>query len=405
MIGRMAKQLLDIDEAREIVLATAPRLGSEPVPLTAAGGRVLAEDVVSAESVPGFDNSAMDGFAVRAADAAEPGSRLQLVGESRAGSPAEAPLGAGEAIAISTGAVIPDGCDAVVRVEDTGRDGVEVEIGVAVQLGANIRRAGDDIGAGERVLAAGTRLRAAELGVLGSVAQPQPRCARRPRVAVLSTGDELIGPADPMRPGAVRNSNAITIPALAGDAGAEVVAVERVGDEPTATRDAIAAGLESADIVVLCGGVSVGEHDHVKGALAALEVEQLFWGVSLKPGKPTLFGRRGEQLVFGLPGNPVSAFVCFVLFARPALLAMQGADPAAVRTEARLASPYEKPTDRAHALRCRLEQDPDGLVAHLAPHQGSHVLTSLLGADGLAMVPERTGRVEAGERVAVELLG
>jgi molybdopterin molybdotransferase len=208
-----------------------------------------------------------------------------------------------------------------------------------------------------------------------------------------------------MREGAVRNSNAVTLPALARAAGAEVVAVRRVGDEPEATREAIAAGLEAADVVVLCGGVSVGEHDHVKGALAALGVEELFWGVSLKPGKPTLFGRRGRQLVFGLPGNPVSAYVCFILFARPALLALQGADPSAVRTEARLAETYEKPTDRAHAIRCRLEQAPDGLVAHAAPQQGSHVLTSMLGADALALIGESTSRIGAGERVTVELLG
>lgn len=405
MIGEMARRLLDIDEARGLVLAAAPRLGSEPVALAYAHGRVLAEEIVSAESVPGSDNSAMDGFAVRAADAAAPGARLRVIGESRAGKPAAIPLGPGEAIAISTGAVIPEGCDAVVRVEDTAREGDEVAVAVAVEAGASVRRAGDDIAAGSTVLTPGVRLGAAQLGVLASVARPEPLCAPRPRVAVLSTGDELIGAGDPMRPGAVRNSNAITIPALARDAGAEVVAVERVGDEPLATRDAIAAGLEAADVVVLCGGVSVGEHDHVRGALAALAVEEVFWGVSLKPGKPTLFGRHGDKLVLGLPGNPVSAYVCFLLFARPALLAMQGADPAATRTEARLGSDYHKPTDRAHALRCRLERDRDGLVAHLAPHQGSHVLTSLLGADGLALIGEQTERVGAGEWVTVELLG
>jgi molybdopterin molybdotransferase len=239
--------------------------------------------------------------------------------------------------------------------------------------------------------------------VLASVGVAEPACHRRPRVAFVSTGDELIGVDQPLRPGAVRNSNAYSLPALARAAGAHSLGANRAPDQPEAIRRLLESGL-GADLLVVSGGVSVGEHDHVKGAFAELGVEQVFWGVSLKPGKPTFFGVRGETLAFGLPGNPVSAYVTFLLFVRPALLGLQGADPGAARIEAILTEPYHKPADRAHAVRCRLELAAEGWLAKPAPQQGSHVMTSLLGADGLALIPAATERVAAGERVTVELL-
>ena len=302
--------------------------------------------------------------------------------------------------------MIPAGADAVVRVEDTepaAGDGL-VAIAVAPEPGANIRRAGEDIEPGRKLLEPGTMLGAAELGVLASVGVAELDCVRRPRLALLCTGDELVGADDPLPPGAVRNSNAYSIPALARASGAETAGVARAVDDREATVEAIEAGL-GADVLVISGGVSVGAHDHVRPALERLGVEQRFWGVSLKPGKPAYFGTSGERLVFGLPGNPVSAYVTFLLFVRPALLALQGADASSVRARARLAQAYEKPTDRAHAIRCRLELDEAGWVAHPAPHQGSHVMTSLLGADALAVIGAETARVEAGENVTVELIG
>ena len=204
-------------------------------------------------------------------------------------------------------------------------------------------------------------------------------------------------------PLAIRDSNSLTVPALARLAGAEVVAVDWTPDEPQATRTALAAALE-ADVAVVCGGVSVGEHDHVKGALADLGAEQVFWRVALKPGGPTWFGTRGDTLVFGLPGNPVSVMVTFLLFVRPALIAMAGGAPSERRTTARLGAAYEKPTDRAHAARARLELGAEGWIAWPLPRQGSHVLTSMLTADCLAFFPTATAKVEAGETVEVELL-
>lgn len=398
---------IELEEARRRVLAQASPLPVERVSLGEALGRRLAEEVRSDEPVPAFDNSAMDGFALRAADtqragAAEPVG-LRLVGESRAGSPAAHPPGVGEAVRISTGAVVPPGADAVLRVEDARVEDGRVLVAAAVAPGRDVRGAGDDLAAGAPVLAAGTRLRPAELGLLASAGRPEVLCHSRPRVSVLTSGDELIAPGESMRPGAVRNSNAYSVPGLAEMAGAAVTVAGPAPDRAEATRKAIEPLLE-ADLAVVCGGVSVGEHDHVKAALAALGVEERFWGIALKPGKPTWFGTRGGTLVFGLPGNPVSAMVTFLLLVRPALVAIGGGDPGASRAQATLAEDCEKQPGRAHAVRCRLELRPDGCRVHPFPRQGSHVLTSMLGADCLALLPAGAGPVRAGEPVEIELL-
>jgi molybdopterin molybdotransferase len=367
---------------------------------------VLAEDLAGAEPVPGFDGSAMDGFAVRSLDTRGAGASpisLALRGESRAGAPAARTLEAGEAFRISTGAVVPDGADAVVRVEDTALDGDRVLVEAEVEPGRDIRRAGEDIEAGETVLTAGTRIGPAELGVIVSLGVEQVECHRRPRVHVLTSGDELLEPGEEMRPGGVRNSNAYTLSALAERAGAEVCGEGRVADDAAATRASIESTL-GADVVLISGGVSVGEHDHVKGALADLEAEERFWGVALKPGRPTWFGIRGRTLVFGLPGNPVSAMVTFLLLARPALDALGGAEPARRRTTARLAVDYEKAPGRTHAVRCRIEEGEDGWTVEPTGAQGSHILTSMLGADCLALIPAEAGLLRAGDRVEVELI-
>lgn len=400
--------MITIERARELVLGRVRALAAEDVPLRAAVGRFLASDVAAAEDIPGFDNSAMDGYAVRAADVAgasgEHPARLRLVGESSAGHPAERELGEGEAIAISTGAAVPRGADAVVRVEDTERDGEQLLAVAAVAVGGCIRRAGEDVRAGVTVLNAGALLGAAELGALAAAGQPIASCARRPRVAMLVTGDELVEPGEPLGPGQIRDSNAYAMPPLAAGAGAEVGAVEIVPDHLEGTIAALERAL-GADVVVVCGGVSVGEHDHVRPALEQLGVEQIFWRVALKPGKPTYFGVASEgKLVFALPGNPVSAMVTFLLFVRPALLAMQGGEPAAPRLMAALAGDYEKAGGRAEAVRVRLEPTESGWTATPTGPQGSHVLTSMLGADGFAILPTEADLLNAGELVPVELL-
>ena len=403
----MAAKLTEIEEARRLVLDRVVPLEAEPVALKDALGRVLAEPVTSADAVPGFDNSAMDGYAVRAADTAgaNGGARLRVVDESRAGHPAQRRLAEGEAVAISTGAMVPEGADAVVRVEDTDAGSQEVEIRVEVEAGRDIRRAGEDIAAGEAVLAAGDEIGPAEAGVLVSVGRGEVACARRPRVNLLTTGDELQEPGEPLRPGAIRNSNAYSVSGLIRRSGAVLGTVEMVPDDRDATADALARAL-TGDVVVISGGVSVGPHDHVRPTLAALGAEEVFWGVALRPGKPTWFGVAPSGcLVFGLPGNPVSAMVTFLLFVRPAIRAMLGASPTqADRATAVLDSDYPKQPGRAHVVRCRLELREDGWHATPTKDQGSHVLTSMLGADALAIIPTTSGTVRAGERVEIELL-
>jgi molybdopterin molybdotransferase len=407
----MASALIELEEARRTVLDCVQPLASEPVALADALGRVLAGDVRSDGAVPGFDSSAMDGFALRCLDVLdarpERPVELSVVDESRAGSPASRALAGGEAIAISTGAAMPAGADAVVPVEQTRRENGRVEILTAPDVQANVRFAGDDVRAGELVLGAGTVLGAAELGVLASLGRAEAICGRRARLAVITTGDELVEPGRPLAAGAIYNSNAYSIGALAQRSGAELLAGPSrapVADDAVDTREAIAVALERADVLVLCGGVSVGEHDHVRGALAELGVQERFWGVGLKPGKPTLFGTRAQTLVFGLPGNPVSAIVTFCLFVAPAVRALSGAVEPRRRTVATLRSACEKAPGRAHAVRCRLLLGEHGWEAEPTGAQGSHVLTSMLGADALAILPADGAGASAGTRVEVELL-
>jgi molybdopterin molybdotransferase len=412
------RKLLAPDEALELVLEQVRPLASEAVPLHEALGRTLASDVASADDVPGFDNSAMDGFAVRAGDTqgASPDApvRLAVVGESRAGRPASSGLSGGDAIRISTGAMLPDGADAVVRVENAREHDGAVDVQIEVPAGREVRTAAEDIRRGEQVLERGAVLGPAELGVLASVGIDEVICARRPRVAVLTTGDELVEPGDPLEAGQVRNSNAYTVAALVRTAGAELSRVGVVPDDYNATVEAIRAAI-GADVLIVCGGVSVGRHDHVKTALAELGVREAFWGVALRPGRPTWFGvhegggdsgdaHGARALVFGLPGNPVSAMMTFHLFVRPALAALTGAALERRRTSAVIDERYPKRPGRAHVVRCWLEAREDGWHVRPTKAQGSHVLTSMLGAEALALLEVERGDVEAGERVEIELL-
>jgi molybdopterin molybdotransferase len=390
--------LLAIDDARARVLAHVRPLAAEQVPLEGALGRVLAEDVSAGLSVPPFDSSAMDGFAVVAGPAAE----LPIAGEARAGHPFQQPVQAGTAVRISTGAMVPAGADAVVPVEDTEETGEGVGV-PAVAPGTNVRRAGEDVREGELLLSAGARLGPADLGVAASVGRATLACAARPRVALVVTGDELVRPGEELAPGQIYSSNAYALAAQVQRTGAELVASLSASDTAAATRAALERALAGADVVCVSGGVSVGRHDHVRGAMQELGVEERFWGVSLKPGKPTWFGVRDATLAFGLPGNPVSAMVTFQLFVRPALAALQGADPDALRVEAALGEAVARNTRRDQAVRVRLEAGEGARAVPTGP-QGSHVLTSMLGADGLALIPAGTGELAAGEHVTVELL-
>jgi molybdopterin molybdotransferase len=393
-------ELLSIEAARAAVASSCAPLPAEPVAVEDAVGRVLAADLRAAADVPRFDNSAMDGFAVASEASSGP---LRLVGESRAGAPAPVGLGAGEAIRVSTGAAMPAGADAVVPVEDASeRDGV-VTLGASPEPGRHVRHAGEDLRAGAVVLSAGTMLGPGALSVAVGAGAGTLSCARRPRAAILCTGDELRPPGSPLGPGEIHNSNAVMLAALAVGDGAEVVTTEAVRDARATTAAALASALERADVVVVSGGVSVGPHDHVKPALVALGVEQRFWRVDLQPGKPTWFGARGAQLVFGLPGNPVSSFVTFALFARTALRALQGAVALPPRERAVLSFDVPRRA-RTQALRVRLDAADGTLRATPSGAQGSHVTASLVGADALAFVAAGDGVAAAGTAVPVERL-
>ena len=292
----------------------------------------------------------------------------------------------------------------MVRKEDVHAvDGV-IEVRAPIEPDRDVRHAGDDVQPGEVVMPAGTVIGAAELGVMASLGRAAARCSRAPRVAVLTTGDELAKPGAPLGPGRIRDANAYSVPALAIAAGANLTAMDHVGDDPKATLAAIQGMLE-ADALVVCGGVSVGEHDHVRPAFAELGVEEVFWGLALRPGRPTWFGTGSDgTLAFGLPGNPVSAVVTFILLVRPALLALAGTIPGRHRASAVLDESYEKRPGRAHFVRVRLEARDDGWHARPTKEQASHVLTSMLGADAFAILPADRGDIPAGERVEIELL-
>jgi molybdopterin molybdotransferase len=389
--------LPSIDEARATLLAAVRPLTPTNVAVNDALGLVLAEDVAAAHDVPSFANSAMDGFAVRAGQA---GQRLRIAGESRAGAPFAGTIVEGEAVRISTGAALPAGADGVLQLELVEVDGAEaVTLTEAVDPGRNVRDPGDDLRAGATVLRSGTRIGPAELGIAIGAGRQGVLVAPRPRVAIVTTGDELVEAGTPLRPGQIHDSNGPTLAALAARAGAEVVGRGHAVDDPEATRAVIGEALEVADVLILAGGVSVGPHDHVKPALLDLGVRELLWRVALRPGKPTWLGERDGQLVFGLPGNPVSAYVTFLLFARPALNALQGADATVPRTRALLAVDVERHPDRDECVRVRRRED--GSVEPTGP-QASHVLSSLLGAEALAIVPRGEGALAAGSEVLLE---
>ena len=388
--------LLSIEEALGRVLARARPLEGEPVPLAEAAGRVLAEDVAARVDLPPFASSAMDGYAIRAADA--PG-RLPVVARVAAGVPAARPLAAGEAMEISTGGAVPERADSVVPIELVVASDNDIEIGAPVELGANVRPAGGDVRAGAALLASGTRLGAAQVGALAAVGLASVRCALRPRVAVLSTGTELRRPGERLGPGQIYESNAPMLTAAFAAAGGQVESIGPVADDEGAHRRALERGLE-ADVLVSSGGVSVGRRDLVRRVLGELGVEEDFWGVAVRPGKPIAFGTRGRTLVFGLPGNPVSALVGVELFVRPALLALQGATrPGPVYEHGRLASSLRRNPGRDDLARARLRPDADAAVLEPVSGQESHMIVRAAGADALVFVPRGEGELPPGADV------
>ena len=384
-----APSLVSADEALALMLARArPLDGSEQVAVDEALGRVLARAEVSPIDVPRFANSSMDGYALRSTDAAVEGSVALRVAQRISAGTTGTALAAGEAARIFTGAPLPEGADAVVIQEDCRRDGERVEFTGPVAAAQNVRPRGNDILAGSEILAAGTRLRPQELGLAASVGLTRVEVARRLEVAIFSRGDELVQPGEALPPGAIYNSNRFTLRGLLSALGCTIADLGTVEDTLEATESALRRAAETADVVVTCGGMSVGEEDHVKRAVERVGSLEM-WNVAVKPGKPLAYGRIGRADFIGLPGNPVSALVTFCLFVRPFLLRRQGVQsvrPVPVRVPA--AFRWPRPGRRREYLRARLESGTDGAVAAIYAKQSSDVLTSTAWASGLVEIAE-----------------
>lgn len=380
--------VLSVADAVRTVLERVPRLGAEAVPLDTSRGRILAADIVAERALPGFDNSAMDGYAARAAEL--PGT-LAIGGVVAAGAVHEIAVPLGTAMRIYTGAPIPGDLDTVVIQEDAIVEGDTVTLPAAA-AGDNVRKLGEDIAVGETVIAAGTRITPWHLGVLAALGVTTVSVAKAPRVALIATGDELVDVATAPGPGQLVDSSAHALVSLIEDAGGTAHKVGIARDDVSALADLIAAAL-GYDAVITTGGVSVGDRDHVRAALHAVGVELELYKVAMKPGKPFSFGLRGDPderktPVFGLPGNPVSTVVAFELFLRPALLAMQGATAVErPRAPVQLVRGYRKQAGRAHYLRAAVVRNGDHLIAHPHDKQGSAMLSSLVTCNALVELP------------------
>ena len=384
------------DEALALVLAHVRPLAGEDVAVADAAGRIAVTNSLAVVDLPPFDSSAMDGYAVQAADT--PGE-LRVAGQSAAGRPSSAVVGPGEAIEISTGAVVPSGADAVIPVEQTRLSGDAVGT-ERVAAGMNIRLRGGDIRAGEIVVEAGAMIGPAQIGALAGAGVAVISCARRPRVAILATGSELRPPGEPLGPGQIYESNTQMLAAQVRSAGGEPLVLAAVADDEAATRAALLQGLD-ADVLITSGGVSVGPHDLVRGALAALDATEIFWRVAVRPGKPVAFATRGDTLVFGLPGNPVSSLVGFELFVRPALRALQSArEPGPAFVPGRLAAPVPRNPSRDEVVRARVVPGDGGPLLEPVTGQESHMIVRAAVASALVLVRRGEGEVPAGAAVS-----
>jgi molybdopterin molybdotransferase len=413
-----AERMVDVDEALARVLAAVSPLPAVDLPLLDADGLVLAADIVATSNVPPFRNSAMDGYAVRAADTAgaSPSApiRLRIGGSVAAGQRPDHPLHPGTAIRVMTGAAVPDGADAVVRFEETDEIAFGPEsnrclrstIGIAraATPGENVRPAGEDVAAGSTILAEGTLLRPFEIGLMAALNYQTAPVHRRPLVALISTGDEVVDPGQDLLPGQIRNSNSLMLAAMAKRYGAEPI-VFGVARDNSASVSNVLARAGSADLIVTSGGVSIGDYDVVKKVLRA-EGNIALWQVRMKPGKPLAFGSIGGRPLLGLPGNPVAAAVSFEQFGRPAIKTMLGRpDRFAPTVEARLRERIENRGQRRHYVRVRVERSSSGeFTVSSAGDQGAGMLTTLARANGLLVIPETLDVAEPGMRLTVQMI-
>ena len=392
--------LISIAEAQRLVLERVRPLEAERVPIERAAGRVLAEPAAAAVDLPPFPSSAMDGFALRAADTEGAPVVLPIVARVAAGTPAPRPLAAGEAMAIATGGTVPEGADSVVPIELVEETDGRLSVGEPVPLGANVRGRGGDVGAGEEVLAPGTRLGAAQVGALAAAGVAEVRCAKRPRVGVLVTGSELRPPGEPLGPGQIYESNSLLLATALNRAGAVPAQLGVVADDAGEHRRAMERALLGFDMLVTSGGASVGPHDLVREVQRDLRVEEVFWGVRVKPGKPVAFGVRRDHLVFNLPGNPVSVLVTFELFVHPAVAALQGVpDPLPAFREGTLAAPIRRNRERDELVRAVARREDARVLLEPLAGQDSHMIVRSGRASALVLVEAGEGELPAGETV------
>jgi molybdenum cofactor synthesis domain-containing protein len=397
--------MITVDQALEIVLSRVEPLGIETIQLDEAHGRVLAEDIIADMDLPPFDRARMDGYALRAADAGQAPATLNVIGEIAAGAAFDGELQPGEAIKIFTGAPVPRGADAVQKVEVTESDGTQVIIKEAVKPGQFITPRASEISEQAVVARAGRTVAAAEMAVLASFGYAKLQAYRRPRVAVLSTGSELVEVSAKPSAAQIRNSNSYSIAAYAERAGASVANLGTVIDTPEATRDALVRAFADRDVVITSGGVSMGDYDLVKATLKELDAEIYFDKVSIRPGKPTVFARRGDVWFFGLPGNPVSTSVTFNVFARTALRKLQGdREPLLPAIYAECASPIKDASSRRSFLPARLFIKDGRAQVDSLKWVGSSDLVAFMNANALIVVREATHEIPAGSLVEVLLL-
>ena len=420
---------LSVAAAQQCVLEAVATMGAEPVKLEQSLGRVLAEEVRANRDQPPYDISAMDGYALRSADLGNVPAMLEIIEDIKAGDMPTKTLAAGQCARIMTGAPMPQGADAVIRVEDTEamskealspsslpqageRDAASlrenlfdrVQINQSVKPGNDIRRLGENMRNGEVVLAPGIEITPGVIGVLATVKRAQVQVYRRPRVAILSTGNELEGLDEPVDPNKIPNSNSYALMGQVQALGIEPVLLGIARDDPEELARYLKRGLEY-DVLLVSGGTSVGVHDYVRPTIEALGAQMLFWRVSMKPGHPVAFGKVGEKIIFGLPGNPVSSMVCFEQFVVPALRRMMGHTRTYRRTiEARMTHNVKHQPGRTEFIRVLLAKEPGGYAATSTGAQGSGMLLSMARADGLAVLPADCNGLTAGSQVTVQLL-
>lgn len=400
-VPAVVAELIPIAEAQRLVLERAQRLEAERVPIERAAGRVLAEPAAAAVDLPPFPSSAMDGYALRSAETETAPLTLPVVERIAAGRPASRPLGAGEAMAIATGAAVPEGADAVVPLEEVEETDTGLLVREPVREGAHVRGRGGDVRAGGDVLGSGVRVGAAQVAALAAAGVTEVRATKRPRVGILVTGSELRPPGEQLAPGQIYESNGLLLATALGAAGAVPAQLGIVPDDREEHRRTMERALLGFDMLVTSGGASVGPHDLVRDVQRELRVEEVFWGVSLKPGKPVAFGVRRDHLVFNLPGNPVSVLVTFELLVRPAVNALLGVpDPSPAFLRGTLRAPVARNARRDELVRAVVKYDNKGVALEPVAGQESHMIVRAGQASALVLVEAGQGELPAGETVS-----